>query len=157
MKATTTRLSILLHRTEHSSASLYRPGKSSIVSFDTKSKMHKAPAAILTRPIATDTSIHQPRDPNTLSNYNAWRCRHVTASLEIDFGGKKISGNVLLSLRKQHADAQQIVLDTRWDSMTDHTPAHSNGIASWTSKMSRSEDNPRNGILGHASSLTVAH
>jgi len=75
--------------------------------------MHKAPAAMLQRPIPTDTSIHQPRDPNTLSNYNAWRCEHVTANLEIDFKGQRVHGNVLLNLKKQHPDVDKIVLDTR--------------------------------------------
>ena len=76
--------------------------------------MHKAPAAKLTRPVAEETSIHQPRDPNTLSNYNAWRCQHVTANLDIDFEGKKVAGNVLLKLKKEHGSESKIVLDTRY-------------------------------------------
>jgi leukotriene-A4 hydrolase len=57
-------------------------------------------------------SIHQPRDPNTLSNYNAWRTKHTTANFEIDFEAKRLKGNVELSLEKL-ADERKIVLDTR--------------------------------------------
>jgi len=79
--------------------------------------MHKAPAAKLMRPVDGDVSaIHQPRDPNTLSNYNAWRCQHVTANLEIDFEGKKVRGNVLLHMKKIHENVDKIVLDTRYAS-----------------------------------------
>ena len=77
-------------------------------------EMHKAPAAILKQPITGDAgSIHQPRDPNTLSNYNAWRCQHITANLEIDFDSKKLHGNVILQLKKLHENAEKIILDTR--------------------------------------------
>jgi len=92
-----------------SSSSASRP----IVQSQTRS-MHKAPAAKLMRPedAAVDNSIHQPRDPNTLSNYNSWRCQHVTANLEIDFESKKVLGNVLLSMKKEHGDEKKIILDT---------------------------------------------
>lgn len=76
--------------------------------------MHKAPAAVLKRPIEGDAAmVHQPRDPNTLSNYNAWRCQHITANLNIDFDGKRVWGNVLLQMKKLHESAEKIVLDTR--------------------------------------------
>ena len=37
-------------------------------------------------------SIHQPRDPNTLANYNAWRTKHTKAEFEIDFEGMYTDG-----------------------------------------------------------------
>ena len=59
------------------------------------------------------SSIHQPRDPNTLSNYNAWRTRHTQANFEIDFDQKRLKGNVELTLERLAKDEQKIVLDTR--------------------------------------------
>ncbi|TKX26598.1 leukotriene A-4 hydrolase-like protein [Elsinoe australis] len=76
--------------------------------------MHKAPAAIQQRPVPGDVSIHQPRDPNTLSNYNAWKCEHVTADLDIDFDGKKVAGKVTLDMKRLHPDADKIILDTSY-------------------------------------------
>ena len=58
------------------------------------------------------SSIHQPRDPNTLSNYNAWRTKHTVANLEIDFERKRLRGSVELTLQKL-AEGQKILLDTR--------------------------------------------
>src|SRR2546430_12428826 len=49
------------------------------------STMHRTPAAMVQRTTAQDVEIHQPRDPSTLSNYSAWRTKHITANLEIDF------------------------------------------------------------------------
>lgn len=57
-------------------------------------------------------SIHQPRDPNTLSNYNAWRTKHTAADFEIDFEAKKLKGSVELTLQKL-ANEKKIILDTR--------------------------------------------
>lgn len=57
-------------------------------------------------------SIHQPRDPNTLSNYNAWRTKHTTANFKIHFKAKRLKGNVELILQKL-ADERKIILDTR--------------------------------------------
>ena len=58
-------------------------------------------------------SIHQPRDPNTLSNYNAWRTKHTTANFEIDFDGERLKGNVELTLEKLAKNESKVVLDTR--------------------------------------------
>lgn len=58
-------------------------------------------------------SIHQPRDPNTLSNYNAWRTKHTTANFEIDFDQKRLKGNVELTFEKLALEEQKLVLDTR--------------------------------------------
>ena len=59
-------------------------------------------------------SIHQPRDPNTLSNYNAWRTKHTKADFKIDFDGKRLRGNVELTLERLAKDAEKIVLDTSY-------------------------------------------
>ncbi|KAF1344186.1 peptidase family M1-domain-containing protein [Delphinella strobiligena] len=76
--------------------------------------MHRSPAAILNRPISSDvdTEIHQPRDPNTLSNYNAWRTRHVTADLELDFKAKKVAGTIKYDMERLAKGIKEIVLDT---------------------------------------------
>lgn len=59
------------------------------------------------------TTIIRPRDPNTLSNYTAWRSRHVTANLEIDFDNKRLAGNVIHQLlSKTKAETKEIILDT---------------------------------------------
>lgn len=78
--------------------------------------MHRSPAAILNRPISSDvdTEIHQPRDPNTLSNYNAWRTRHVTADLELDFKAKKVAGTIKYDMERLAKGIKEIVLDTRF-------------------------------------------
>ena len=57
-------------------------------------------------------TIHTPRDPNTLSNYNAWRTKHTTADFNVDFEGKRLTGVVHLTLESL-ADEKQIILDTR--------------------------------------------
>jgi leukotriene-A4 hydrolase len=59
-------------------------------------------------------SIHAPRDPNTLSNYNAWRTRHTTADFEVDFDAKNLTGTVHLTLEKLSKGDNKIVLDTRY-------------------------------------------
>ncbi|KAK5167138.1 Leucyl aminopeptidase yscIV [Saxophila tyrrhenica] len=62
-------------------------------------------------------SIHQPRDPNTLSNYNAWRTKRTTADFNIDFDAKKVVGHVTLSLARL-AKEPKIVLDTSYLDIT---------------------------------------
>ncbi|OKL60722.1 Leukotriene A-4 hydrolase-like protein [Talaromyces atroroseus] len=63
--------------------------------------------------MAAATPILRPRDPNTLSNYTAWRSRHVTANLEIDFANKRLAGNVVHQLvSKTKAETREIILDT---------------------------------------------
>ncbi|KAK3050642.1 Leucyl aminopeptidase yscIV [Extremus antarcticus] len=57
-------------------------------------------------------SIHQPRDPNTLSNYNAWRTKHTTADFAIDFDAKLLVGHVTLTLARLAKGESKIVLDT---------------------------------------------
>ena len=78
--------------------------------------MHRAPAPMVQRTTAQDVEIHQPRDPSTLSNYSAWRTKHITTNLEIDFPKKRLWGSVVLKL-KRLSDAgtedKKVVLDTR--------------------------------------------
>jgi leukotriene-A4 hydrolase len=53
------------------------------------------------------------RDPNTLSNYDAWRTRHTTATFTVDFAQKCLRGSVVLELVSQtDASSREIVLDT---------------------------------------------
>lgn len=55
------------------------------------------------------------RDPNTLSNYDAWRTRHTTANLKIDFTAKCLRGSVILELESQTDKAsKEIVLDSSY-------------------------------------------
>ncbi|KAF2725755.1 leukotriene A-4 hydrol [Polychaeton citri CBS 116435] len=57
-------------------------------------------------------SINQPKDPNTLSNYNAWRTSNTVANLTVDFGTKRLKGSVELTLQKLTRDERKIILDT---------------------------------------------
>ena len=77
--------------------------------------MHRSPAAILNRPIsdAVDIEIHQPRDPNTLSNYGAWKIKHTIANLELDFKGKRVWGSVKYDMQRLAKGVDKVVLDTR--------------------------------------------
>ena len=59
-------------------------------------------------------SIHQPRDPNTLANYNAWRTKHTTTDFEVDFEAKRLKGTVHLTFERLAKDSKQIILDTRY-------------------------------------------
>lgn len=63
----------------------------------------------------TMTTISRPRDPNTLSNYTAWRSTHITANFEIRFDEKKLVGNVVHRLESRNdAETREIVLDTSY-------------------------------------------
>ncbi|RMY92572.1 hypothetical protein D0862_09437 [Hortaea werneckii] len=59
-------------------------------------------------------NIHQPRDPNTLSNYNAFRTKHTEADFEIDFNAKRLKGIVHLTLEKLAKDASKVILDSSY-------------------------------------------
>ncbi|KAF2433615.1 putative leukotriene A-4 hydrolase like protein [Tothia fuscella] len=60
-------------------------------------------------------SIHAPRDPNTLSNYNAWRTTHITANLEIDFARKRLFGDVVLRIRSlTEGGSEEVILDASY-------------------------------------------
>ncbi|CAK4031343.1 Leukotriene A-4 hydrolase [Lecanosticta acicola] len=57
-------------------------------------------------------NIHPVRDPNTLSNYNAWRTKHTTADFDIDFDAQCLTGTVHLTLDRLAKNESKIVLDT---------------------------------------------
>ncbi|KAK4646428.1 Leucyl aminopeptidase yscIV [Podospora bellae-mahoneyi] len=55
------------------------------------------------------------RDPNTLSNYDAWRTRHTTTNLKVDFTSKSLRGKVILELESQTDESsKEIILDSSY-------------------------------------------
>ena len=57
--------------------------------------------------------INAPRDPNTLSNYIAWRTTHTTVNFDISFERKQLTGNVVLQLKSTSlAESKEIILDS---------------------------------------------
>lgn len=57
--------------------------------------------------------VTNPRDPNTLSNYNNWRTTHITANFDILFDQKKLVGNVIHQFKSTtDAQSREIILDT---------------------------------------------
>ncbi|KAK4104665.1 leukotriene A-4 hydrol [Parathielavia hyrcaniae] len=55
------------------------------------------------------------RDPNTLSNYDAWRTKHTTANFKVDFAAKSLRGSVVLELESQTDKASnEIILDSSY-------------------------------------------
>ena len=59
------------------------------------------------------STIHAPRDPNTLSNYNNFLTTHTIANFAIDFKQEKLKGNVILNLKSiTDAESKEILLDT---------------------------------------------
>jgi leukotriene-A4 hydrolase len=63
----------------------------------------------------TASNIMAARDPNTNSNYTAWRTKHTTANLTIDFASKRLRGSVTLDLVSQTDRAsKEIILDTSY-------------------------------------------
>ncbi|UKZ62047.1 uncharacterized protein TrAtP1_003306 [Trichoderma atroviride] len=66
------------------------------------------------RGFATITTMAK-RDPTTLSNYDAWRTKHTTASFSIDFDNKRLKGSVVLQLESQtDKQSNEIILDSRF-------------------------------------------
>ncbi|KAJ6123253.1 hypothetical protein N7512_005718 [Penicillium capsulatum] len=58
-------------------------------------------------------TMANPRDPNTLSNYNNWRSAHITANFDILFDQKKLAGNVVHKFKSiTDAQSREIILDT---------------------------------------------
>ena len=72
---------------------------------------HRKPAI---RPFSITAAVMAgTRDPNTLSNYDAWRTRHTTATLTIDFKRRCLRGSVVLDLVSQtDAASKEILLDS---------------------------------------------
>ncbi|KAI4278911.1 MAG: hypothetical protein L6R38_005126, partial [Xanthoria sp. 2 TBL-2021] len=61
------------------------------------------------------TTIHAPRDPNTLSNYNNFLTQHTSANFEIDFEKRRLDGNVVLRLVSiSDSETKDILLDTSY-------------------------------------------
>lgn len=59
--------------------------------------------------------VTNPRDPNTLSNYNNWRSTHITANFDILFDQKKLVGNVVHRFKSTtDAESREIILDTSY-------------------------------------------
>ncbi|KAL3456328.1 leukotriene A-4 hydrolase [Aspergillus heterothallicus] len=59
------------------------------------------------------TLINTARDPNTLSNYNNFRCTHTEANFEILFEQKKLVGSVVHKLKSTtNAESKEIILDS---------------------------------------------
>ncbi|KAL1856924.1 Leucyl aminopeptidase yscIV [Diaporthe australafricana] len=55
------------------------------------------------------------RDPSTVSNYDAWRTKHTTASLKLDFEEKVLRGVVTLELESQtDRESKEIILDSSY-------------------------------------------
>lgn len=80
--------------------------------------MHRAPAAMVTRPEPANVSISQPRDPNTLSNYNNFKTTNTAVDLKIDFQKQTLSGLVSLTLKSlTEGETDQVILDSRFDSL----------------------------------------
>lgn len=52
------------------------------------------------------------RDPSTLSNYHAWRTRHTSLDLRIDFANRELTGDVTLDLESlTDGQSDEVVLD----------------------------------------------
>lgn len=63
--------------------------------------------------ISVRTMTTNPRDPNTLSNYNNWRSTHITANFDILFDQKKLVGNVVHQFKSiTDGESREIILDT---------------------------------------------
>ncbi|KAF3760809.1 peptidase M1, membrane alanine aminopeptidase, partial [Cryphonectria parasitica EP155] len=59
------------------------------------------------------------RDPSTSANYDAWRTKHTTANLKIDFKEKSLRGLVTLELESQtDKDSKEIILDSSYLSVS---------------------------------------
>jgi len=55
------------------------------------------------------------RDPNTSANYDAWRTKHTTANLKVEFEQKRLRGSVILELESQTDKAsKEIILDSSY-------------------------------------------
>ncbi|KAK3906440.1 peptidase family M1-domain-containing protein [Staphylotrichum tortipilum] len=62
------------------------------------------------------------RDPNTQSNYDAWRTRHTMADFAVDFAAKCLRGSVVIELESQTDRAStEIILDSSFVDVADIT------------------------------------
>jgi len=78
--------------------------------------MHRAPAAMVTKPMTDpNIEIRTPRDPNTLSNYHNFLCKHTATDFEIDFEKRLLHGGVELVLESlTEGESKEVILDTRY-------------------------------------------
>lgn len=81
------------------------------------STMHRAPAAMVTKPMADPKmEIRTPRDPNTLSNYHNFVTKHTSVDFDIDFSKKRLFGSVVLTLESlTDEDVKEVILDSRYE------------------------------------------
>lgn len=84
-----------------------------LFSYHSSSSASFSPAFSFSRYSRKMATVTNPRDPNTLSNYNNWRSAHITANFEILFDQKKLVGNVVHRLKSTtDAQSKEIILDT---------------------------------------------
>lgn len=68
---------------------------------------------IYVKVIRMASTMHTPRDPNTLSNYHNFLTTHTTANFTIDFEQKVLNGSVILNLQSvTDAETKEVLLDT---------------------------------------------
>lgn len=58
------------------------------------------------------------RDPTTISNYDKWLNRHITANLDVDFNNKRFAGSIDYKFDSV-SEADEIVLDTSYVDIKD--------------------------------------
>ncbi|KKZ59642.1 leukotriene A-4 hydrolase [[Emmonsia] crescens] len=59
------------------------------------------------------TIVNPPRDPNTLSNYNAFRTTHTTVNFDILFDKQQLTGNVIHQLKSlTNSESREVILDS---------------------------------------------
>ncbi|OJD17966.1 leukotriene A-4 hydrolase [Emergomyces pasteurianus Ep9510] len=60
-----------------------------------------------------DTTINLTRDPNTLSNYNAFRTTHTTVNFDILFDKQQLTGSVSHQLKSlTNSESREVILDS---------------------------------------------
>lgn len=80
-------------------------------------KAYSSRLSLFIRTMATITKL---RDPNTLSNYDKFRTRHIAANFKINFEKKRLEGNVVLNLEVLDR-AKEVVLDSSFVDLQDVT------------------------------------
>lgn len=59
------------------------------------------------------TIVNPPRDPNTLSNYNAFRTTRTTVNFDILFDKQQLTGNVIHQLKSlTNSESREVILDS---------------------------------------------
>ncbi|KAK2771108.1 hypothetical protein FQN53_005210 [Emmonsiellopsis sp. PD_33] len=66
------------------------------------------------------TTVNPPRDPNTLSNYNAFRTTRTTVNFDVRFDKQQLAGNVVHRLKSTtNAESREVVLDSSYLNISD--------------------------------------